>query len=72
MNIFRRHIREKYIALATVVSTYMGYNTSYQSVHNIKMENLTSLRVTIKKEHGIELELITKGKLMIIDITITL
>lgn len=72
MNIFRRQIREKYIALATVVSTYMGYTTSYQSVSNIKMENLTSLRASVKKEHGIELELIAKGRLMIVDITITL
>jgi len=72
MNIFRRQIRDKYRALATLVCIYTGTDASYQRSSRAKIEHLISLKAHSKKSHGMELELIEKGKLMIIDITITL
>lgn len=72
MNIFRRQIRDKYRALATLVCIYTGTDESYLGSSRARIEHLISLKAHCKKSHGMELDLIEKGKLIIIDVTITL
>jgi len=76
MIIFKREINDKYRALNTVYDCYMDNTGKYYSggyyTKKTRIESLKRLETDMKKELGIELDLITGGNLMIIDITITL
>lgn len=78
MLIFKRQISEKYRTLETVYDCYMDEcNNGFYSNNNryskkIRIESLKRLETDMKKELGIELDLITGGNLMIVNITLTI
>jgi hypothetical protein len=70
MKIFNREVKDEYRALTRLIDIYTGTEPWYRSACNIKSDYLVGLRTASKRDHGIELDLISGGKKMTINITI--
>jgi len=74
MKIFNRDIDDTYRALDTVIDIYTGHEHLWYSGNTTYINNayLITLKKASKRDHGIELDLVSGGKKMTINITITI